>query len=182
MIIPLYSKSILSRVMLVALLSIPFSVAHAVSLNSIIDSAKSLWSEDKTIKAPEFSLLDLEGVRHTDKTTKGKYLVVNFWATWCPPCLKEIPAFVEFYEKNSQKVEILGLDYEQADKSKIIDFTDTFMVNYPIILFDELNESQFGNFGEILGMPTTYIYDPKGKLVDYYLGEIQITDLEKAIL
>ncbi|TEU24680.1 MAG: TlpA family protein disulfide reductase, partial [Gammaproteobacteria bacterium] len=124
----------------------------------------------------------LEGNVHTHESTKGKYLVVNFWATWCPPCLKEIPAFVEFYDNHSDKVQILGLDYEQANKKAIIEFTDTFMVNYPIILFDGKNSDQFGKFGDVFGMPTTYIYDPKGNLVDFRMGEIDIQTLEKSIL
>ena len=107
--------------------------------------------------------------------------MVNFWATWCPPCLKEIPAFVEFYEKHADKVQILGLDYEEADKSKIVEFTDTYMVNYPIILFDDVNSKEFKKFGEVFGMPTTYIYNPEGELIDFRMGEMDITDLEKAI-
>ena len=99
-----------------------------------------------------------------------------------PPCLKEIPAFVEFYEKNIDTVLILGLDYEQANKKAIQDFTDTFMVSYPIILFDEKNGPQFADFGEVFGMPTTYVYNPEGMLVDFKMGEMDIESLEEAIL
>jgi thiol-disulfide isomerase/thioredoxin len=73
----------------------------------------------KNTQLPQFSVVDINGKTHNNNTVKGKYLVVNFWATWCPPCLKEIPAFVDFYEKHSDKVEILGMDYEQADVDKI---------------------------------------------------------------
>jgi thiol-disulfide isomerase/thioredoxin len=107
--------------------------------------------------------------------------MVNFWATWCPPCLKEIPAFVEFYEQNQDKVLILGLDYEQANSQAIEEFTQGFMVNYPIVLFDGKNAEQFTKFGEVIGMPTTYIYNPEGKLVDFRMGEMDIQSLEKAI-
>ena len=142
-------------------------------------SAKN--NTEKSIRLPNFSIVDLNGNTHTNNSVKGKYLVVNFWATWCPPCLKEIPAFVEFYEKHADKVQILGLDYEEADKSKIVEFTDTYMVNYPIILFDDVNSKEFKKFGEVFGMPTTYIYNPEGELIDFRMGEMNITDLEKAI-
>ena len=89
---------------------------------------------------------------------------------------------MEFYNQNSDRVEILGMDYEQANKQTIIEFTDTFMVDYPIILFDDKNEASFGKFGDVFGMPTTYIYDPEGKLVDFRMGEIDIEVLERAIL
>ncbi len=139
-------------------------------------------STEASIKVPEFSLTDTSGKVHTNQSSQGKYLIVNFWATWCPPCLKEIPDFVEFYEKHAQKVEILGMDYEDASKEKIAEFSDTFLINYPIILFDKKNSPQFNNFGEIIGMPTTYVYSPNGELIHHHTGALDITALEKLIL
>ncbi len=172
----------MKKIFIILCLTFSLGTVQAITINEIVDSASSLWQQKKSQKVAQFSLTDTQGKVHTDESTKGKYLVVNFWATWCPPCLKEIPAFVEFYEKYSDKVEILGLDYEQANKNTIAEFTDTFMVNYPIILFDDKNGPQFSNFGEVLGMPTTYIYNPKGELIDFHMGEIDINTLEKAIL
>ncbi|HAD99216.1 MAG TPA: TlpA family protein disulfide reductase [Gammaproteobacteria bacterium] len=172
----------MKKILIILSLFLPLTTTQAITVDEIVAKASTLWENEKAIKVPNFSLVDIEGNVHTDESTKGKYLVINFWATWCPPCLKEIPAFVEFYEKNSDRVEILGLDYEQADKKTILEFTDTFMVNYPIILFDDKNGSQFTNFGDVFGMPTTYIYDPEGRLVDFRMGEIDIETLEKSIL
>ncbi len=172
----------MKKILIILSLFLPLTTTQAITIDEIVAKASTLWKNEKAIKVPNFSLVDIEGNMHTDESTKGKYLVINFWATWCPPCLKEIPAFVEFYEQNSDRVEILGLDYEQADKKTILEFTDTFMVNYPIILFDDKNGSQFTNFGDVFGMPTTYIYDPEGKLVDFRMGEIDIETLEKSIL
>ncbi|ABL02101.1 Redoxin domain protein [Candidatus Ruthia magnifica str. Cm (Calyptogena magnifica)] len=164
----------IAKIGFICSLFLAFNVAQAISIDD-------MWQKERKIKVPDFSLTDLNGNIHTNKSTLGKYLVVNFWATWCPPCLKEIPDFVKFYEKNKDKVLILGLDYEQAGKAAIIEFTDTFMVNYPIILFDDKNYAQFKKFDEILGMPTTYIYGPNGNLVDYQMGEMDMMALEKAI-
>ncbi|RUM80563.1 MAG: TlpA family protein disulfide reductase [Candidatus Thioglobus sp.] len=172
----------MKKILIILSLFLPLTTTQAITIDEIVAKASTLWENEKAIKVPNFSLVDIEGNMHTDESTKGKYLVINFWATWCPPCLKEIPAFVEFYEQNSDRVEILGLDYEQADKKTILEFTDTFMVNYPIILFDDKNGSQFTNFGDVVGMPTTYIYDPEGRLVDFRMGEIDIETLEKSIL
>ncbi|NYT52389.1 MAG: TlpA family protein disulfide reductase [Candidatus Vesicomyosocius endoextente] len=164
------------------LLFVTFNIAQAININNIVRSTNDIWREEKKIKVPNFSLTDLDDNIYTNISTQGKYLVINFWATWCPPCLKEIPTFVKFYEKNKDRILILGLNYEQDDKIAIMEFTDTFMVNYPIILFDDKNRTQFKEFGEIVGMPTTYIYGPNGNLVDYQIGEMNIKDLEKAIL
>ncbi|WP_190600681.1 TlpA family protein disulfide reductase [Candidatus Vesicomyidisocius sp. SY067_SCS001] len=163
------------------LLFVTLNIAQAININNIVRSTNDIWQEEKKIKVPNFSLTDLDDNIYTNKSTKGKYLVINFWATWCPPCLKEIPTFVKFYEKNKDRILILGLNYEQADEIAIMEFTDTFMVNYPIILFDDKNRTQFKEFGEIIGMPTTYIYGPNGNLVDYQIGEMNMKDLEKAI-
>ena len=128
-----------------------------------------------------FELTDTNGNIYTEKNTRGKYLVVNFWATWCTPCLKEIPALVKFYNENSGHVEILGLDFEPVDLPVIDDFTERFSINYPLVLFDKNNETEFTNFGEIVGMPTTLIYSPEGELLQTFMGEITIEDLEKFI-
>lgn len=141
----------------------------------------TLFDKTKNIKIPEFSVMDMSGKIHDQDTTKGKYLVINFWATWCPPCLKEIPAFVEFYKKHSNNVEVLGMNYEGVNINKITDFIDTYMVNYPIVLADNKNQGEFTKFGEIIGMPTTYVYAPDGLLVDYFIGEVGIKTLEKSI-
>lgn len=174
--------NLMKKILIILCLFLPLSAVQAITVSEIVDSASSLWQQQKSQKVTKFSLTDTKGNVHTDESTKGKYLVVNFWATWCPPCLKEIPAFVEFYDNHADKVQILGLDYEQADKTAISEFTDTFMVNYPIVLFDDKNGPQFSNFGEIIGMPTTYIYNPKGELVDFHMGEIDIQTLKKTIL
>lgn len=171
----------MKKLLIILLLISPIHTSQALSLTSIVDWVKPLmpWYEQQ----PEFTfeLTDTKGDVFTEKNTRGKYLVVNFWATWCAPCLKEIPAFVKFYNKNSDHVEILGLDYEPVNLAVINEFIERFNINYPLVLYNNNNDSEYSKFGEIFGMPTTLIYSPEGELLQTFMGEITIEDLDKFI-
>ena len=171
----------MKKLLIILLLISPIHTSQALSLTSIVDWVKPLmpWYEQQ----PEFTfeLTDTKGDVFTEKNTRGKYLVVNFWATWCAPCLKEIPAFVKFYNKNSDHVEILGLDYEPVNLAVINEFIERFNINYPLVLYNNNNDSEYSKFGEIFGMPTTLIYSPEGELLQTFMGEITIEDLDKYI-
>ncbi|MCS5589911.1 MAG: TlpA family protein disulfide reductase [Candidatus Thioglobus sp.] len=171
----------MKKLLIILLLISPIHTSQALSLTDIVDWVKPLmpWYEQQ----PEltFELTDIKGNVFTEKNTRGKYLVVNFWATWCTPCLKEIPSFVKFYNDNSDHVEILGLDFEPVNLLVIDEFIERFSINYPLVLFNDKNDSEYSNFGDIVGMPTTQIYDPKGELLHTFMGEITIEDLNKFI-
>jgi len=171
----------MKKILIILLLISPIHTSQALSLTDIVNWAKPLMPWYETQPELSFELTDTKGNIFTEKNTRGKYLVDNFWATWCTPCLKEIPVFVEFYNQHADQVEILGLDYEPINLSAIDKFIERFSINYPIILFDEKNESEYSKFGDIVGMPTTQIYDPKGELMQTFLGEINIEDLQKII-
>ena len=172
----------MKKILIILWLITPFHASQALSFNDIVDWAKPLMPWYESVPELSFSLTDTKGVMFTEKNTRGKYLVINFWATWCTPCLKEIPAFVKFYEENSDHVEILGLDFEPVDLEIINDYVGRFSINYPIVLYNEDNDSQYSNFGEIVGMPTTQIYSPEGELLHTFMGEITIDDLSEFIV
>ena len=172
----------MKKILIILWLITPFHACQALSFNDIVDWAKPLMPWYESVPELSFSLTDTKGVIFTEKNTRGKYLVINFWATWCTPCLKEIPAFVKFYEENSDHVEILGLDFEPVDLEIINDYVGRFSINYPIVLYNEDNDSEYSNFGEIIGMPTTQIYSPEGELLHTFMGEITIDDLSKFIV
>jgi thiol-disulfide isomerase/thioredoxin len=172
----------MKKILIILWLITPFHASQALSFNDIVDWAKPLMPWYESVPELSFSLTDTKGVMFTEKNTRGKYLVINFWATWCTPCLKEIPAFVKFYEENSDHVEILGLDFEPVDLEIINDYVGRFSINYPIVLYNEDNDSEYSNFGEIIGMPTTQIYSPEGELLHTFMGEITIDDLSEFIV
>ena len=171
----------MKKYLIILLLITPFHASQALSFGEVIDSVKQLMPWHESTPELTFKLTDTKGNIFTEKNTRGKYLVVNFWATWCSPCLKEIPAFVEFYEENSEHVEILGLDFEPVNIELINEFVERFSINYPLILYTHINDSEYTKFGEIVGMPTTLIYSPDGELLQTFMGEITIEDLKKYI-
>ncbi len=128
-----------------------------------------------------FSLTDINGKIHNKQHLNNKFIIVNFWATWCPPCLREIPTLVEFYDNNSDDVVILGVNYwDNLSDNSLNDFIDLYMINYPIIVAkDDGYISK--NFANLRGLPTTFIYNKNGKLITKIEREIDLKMLNNII-
>ena len=189
LIIPVRLSKKIAQLSFVLALLLPFQTCNASVLDDILEWLNPLWTGNEievveSIDTPTeltFELVDMKGKIYTQNDTRGKYLIVNFWATWCPPCLKEIPAFVEFYNKYSDTVEILGLNYEGMNIEAVNSFKERFGVTYPIILYAGSNEAEYSKFGELVGMPTTLVYNPNGELLHTFIGEIGIQELAQFI-
>ena len=128
----------MKKYLIILFLIAPFHTSQALSFGEVMDTVKKLMPWYESVQELTFELRDTKGNIFTEKNTKGKYLVINFWASWCTPCLKEIPAFVEFYKENSGHVEILGLDFEPVNIEVINEFVERFSINYPIILYSHI--------------------------------------------
>ena len=130
---------------------------------------------------PEFALKDLEDkVRHA-KEWDGKVLLINFWATWCPPCVREIPAFVDLHEAYKDKgFEIIGIAID--NKQAVIDFIDPMGAEYPILLGEETGIKLSQAYGNRLGvLPYSIIVDRSGKIVSTHRNELTFNMVEKEI-
>lgn len=121
-------------------------------------------------------LTDSKGQRIAMQALKGKIVVVNYWATWCKPCLTEMPDLNKLYEANKTKIIVLGVNFDGMDDAKINAFAAKLQVKFPL-----LNKFPIEKYGiqEVAGLPTTFIISPQGKLVKTLQGSQTLASLEK---
>src|SRR2546427_136792 len=117
--------------------------------------------------APEFNLTGLDGKPVTLADSKGKVILVNFWATWCGPCRAEIPDLVELQNKYRDRLQILGLAVDDEDPGAVKKFAAKLGINYPVAL--ATNEIRL-QYGGIPALPTSFVLDSEGRVVQKHEG------------
>ena len=130
---------------------------------------------------PDFRYKDIEGNIRSASEWDGKVLLVNFWATWCPPCKKEIPAFIEVQEQYKDRgFQIVGIAMD--DEDSVRDYADTMGMNYPVMAAEidavELSR-QYGN--RVSALPFSAFVDRNGKIIAIKAGGMNKQAVEKII-
>ena len=134
---------------------------------------------------PNFSFLDVAGVQRDRSEWDGKILVINFWATWCPPCREEIPEFVKLQEEmGDQGLQFIGIAIEDAEPVKAFMAEITF--NYPVLIGEDDGMSLSAQLGNTIGvLPFTAVIDRSGKVVHAHSGPFtreQVMTIVKPLL
>lgn len=128
-------------------------------------------------KAPDFALKNLEGKTVKLSDFKNKIVIVDFWATWCGPCRKGIPDLVSLQKQYGKDVVVLGITVDD-DLAEVPPFAKKYNINYPILYADS---KVIKDFGGIEAIPTSFIIDKKGNIVDKHVGLVAKSVYEKKI-
>lgn len=132
------------------------------------------------VPAPDLTLETMDGRELNLADMKGKVVLVNFWATWCAPCRKEIPDFIDLYsELKSEGLVIVGIAVDQDGAEAVRPYVNEQDINYPIVL--DPDQSTESHFDAMYGLPTTYVVNPEGNIVRRVLGIFPIEEMKPTL-
>lgn len=127
---------------------------------------------------PVLQLATIDGKPYDLAAHRGKWVVVNFWATWCKPCVKEMPD-LSALDAMREHIEVIGLAYDDSDPNDIRAFLNKHPVVYPIAIVDTFDPPK--SFATPRGLPTTYLIAPDGRVAKKFMGPITAAEIEGAI-
>jgi thiol-disulfide isomerase/thioredoxin len=150
--------------------SLPLRSLFAVVLLSL-SLAQTSWAGD------DWSFKDKDGTQYTLSGLHGKWVLVNFWAPWCPPCLEEMPD-LDAMQQQRKDLQVIGVAVMYGSRKEVMDIVNKKSISYPIVFG---TEDTAGDFGGLDGMPTSFLYAPTGKLVGRHQGILTKNEVERAI-
>lgn len=132
-----------------------------------------LWASSTLVHAADddFTLPDLEGRDHSLSDYRGRWVLVNYWATWCPPCLEELPELEVFHRGADGKAVVLGVNMETIDHLRLRDFVERQFLSFPILIASERPSAE-QLIGPVEGLPTSYLVAPDGEVVARQVGQV----------
>jgi peroxiredoxin len=150
------------------LLSLVSASAVPVRADTLID-APNLVEFAKTTTAPQFALPRLNGGSLRLESLRGHFVVINFWATWCPPCVEEMPSLGQLYDRfRSRGLEVVAIASDAQGESKVASFAKTMDLAFPILLdSDQAVSRRWG----ASNLPLTFVIDPQGRVIAAAIGE-----------
>ena len=159
------------------LLSILIAIFSSLSMAQ--QAGKGLTPLPDRPPAPDFVLMDMDGNQHQLSNYLGRVVIVNFWATWCPPCRAEMPSMQRAWEQlEKEGILMLGIDVGE-DEDTIFQFTANYPVAFPLLMDQD---SKVINQWPVRGVPTTFVVDPKGRIAYRAIGGREWDDPELLVL
>lgn len=128
---------------------------------------------------PQLKVTTLDGKTFDLAAERGKWVIVNYWATWCVPCIKEMPDISKFVAEHKDKVAAIGLAYDDSEKADI----QAFLVKHPVVypVAQVTLDKPLPDFDEPRGLPTTWLIAPDGKVAKRFVGTVNEQSLGEAI-
>lgn len=127
---------------------------------------------------PDFTLPDLDGRLLRLQDYRGRWVVVNVWATWCPPCVEEMPELEDYALRHPDDVAVIGVNHEDIDLPRLREFVDGMSVTYPMVV---TGGRPLEGLPRLRGIPTTYIVDPEGRLAATHTGVLTSALLDNLV-
>lgn len=144
--------------------------ALLIALLLALSLAHAAWAGD-------WSLKDKDGTHYTLSGLSGKWVLVNFWAPWCPNCIQEIPEFNTLQQQRND-LQIIGVAVMYESRKEVLDKIARYSIAFPTVFG---NEDIAGDFGGLDGVPTTFLYSPSGQLVGHHQGPLTQNEIERVI-
>lgn len=180
-----YRSSLAVFVALAAILVIAGMVRYThkveASIKTSSASVDSVQLLRERIQAPLFTAPDLQGHAFSLAAYRGKVVLVNFWATWCPPCREEIPELIALQNRYKDTLQIVGIAQDSGSAADVEAFATRVGINYPVVIGTPQIER---GFPPTAYLPTTFMVDPDGKIAQKHIGLLNasLTDTETRVL
>ena len=163
--------------LIIALVAV-FALVAGISLQLKIETAAPIESSGGAL---EFSFPDINGQIQNVQQWRGKVLLINFWATWCPPCLKEMPEFIQWQrEYQSSNLQFVGIALD--DKEAVADYLKSIPINYPILIAGDAGSLLARQLGNIINaVPFTVVVNSQGQIIYRQPGELNKDQFLKVV-
>lgn len=144
---------------------------------ALLAAALLVFAYAPTAQADDWDLKDSNGTHYQLSSLHGKWVLVNFWAPWCPPCLQEIPELAAL-QKREKDLQVIGVAVMYHSIQSVTEMIKKQAIPYPVVLG---NEDTASDFGGLTGLPTSFLYSPAGRLVGHHQGPLTRQEVEQAM-
>ena len=159
----------ISRIVIILISGLVLNACNNSEQNNLDPLENSLFAEQSDgtdlVDAPDFTLTMMNGEPFTLSEHQDKIVILNIWATWCPPCRDEIPDFIEIQNEMGDDVLFVGISTDKEGWEVVRPFADEFQINYPLVVDDGTISNKYG---PIQGIPMSFVINREGK-VEYVI-------------